>query len=66
MKKLIEKIFFSNPRTEDVKEGNFLYEGTDYSRVGKSIVPGDITFEEWQKGGWSRYNHPEHKTLKAV
>ena len=66
MKKLIEKIFFSKPRTEDVEQGNFLYENADYSKAGKSVVPGNMTFEEWQRGGWSKYNHPEHKTVKAV
>lgn len=61
MKKLIEKIFFSKPRTEDVEQGNFLYEGADYSRAGKTTIPGDIPFDQWMNGKWSEYNHPECK-----
>ena len=58
MKKLITKFLFGSIRTEDVSCGNFLYEKADLSQAGRSIIPGDMTFDEWKEGGWSKYNHP--------
>ena len=28
-------------------------------KIHKTTVPGDMTMEEWQNGGFSKYNHPK-------
>lgn len=28
-------------------------------KIYRTTIPGDMTMEEWQSGGFSRYNHPK-------
>lgn len=37
-------------------------------KIRSTFVPGGMTMEQWNNGGYSKYNHPEVKirVLKAV
>lgn len=57
MKNKIKQFLFGIKQTTDVEEKAYICKSSP--SVYNTIVPGNMTIDEWRNGGYSRWNHPE-------